>query len=347
MNYSLVQWITDDRILNEWAASVSSLALALVMALSLLFLLKGADYMIDGVVSLARRTRIPQIVIGATIISLGTTFPEMLVSTVAAWRGEAGLALGNGVGSIICDTGMIFGLMCLFGRIPVDRYTLNRHGWVQVGAATLLAAVSVYLYARHDGVPVLSRGVGLFFLFLLLCYLYASYYWGKKGFLTEQFSDEPIPEIPKSVMFLFGGLITVGVSSKVLVPCAAEGALRMGVPTDVIAATMVAFGTSLPELMTAISSVRKGHPEIMVGNIVGADILNCLFVIGAAAVASPLKVPDTFFLLHYPAMLFILYSFRVFIFMDKDGYFKRWQGVWIFCVYLLYILLQYIFSAVS
>ncbi len=344
MDYSIAQWITDDRPLTELASSLSSLALALVMVFSLLLLCKGADYMIDGVVAIARRTRIPQIVIGATIISLGTTFPEMLVSTVAAWRGDAGLALGNGVGSIICDTGMIFGIMCIFKRIPVERYTLNRHGWVQVGSATFLALVSFFLLISGNGAAVISRGIGFFLLFLLVCYLYASYHWGKKGLLTEQFSAEPIPDILKSVLFLVGGLLTVGIGSKVLVPCAAEGAIRLGVPTEVIAATMVAFGTSLPELMTAVSSIRKGHPEIMVGNIVGADILNCLFVIGAAAVASPLRVPRGFFILHYPVMLFILYSFRAFIFMDKDGYFKRWQGVWIFGVYLVYILLQYVFG---
>jgi cation:H+ antiporter len=118
----------------------------------------------------------------------------------------------------------------------------------------------------------------------------------------------------------------------------------MGVPQDVIAATLVAFGTSLPELMTAITSVRKGYPQIMVGNVVGADVLNCLFVIGAAATARPLEVPSNFFTFHFPAMLIILYSFRVFIFMNKDGWFKRWQGIWILGVYVVYLILQYAFN---
>ena len=105
---------------------------------------------------------------------------------------------------------------------------------------------------------------------------------------------------------------------------------------------MVAFGTSLPELMTAIAAVRKGHPEITVGNIVGADVLNCLFVIGAAAVAAPLAIPDNFFYFHFPAMLLILYSFRVFISMNsRTGVFHRWQGVWLLSVYGGYVFLQY------
>ena len=107
---------------------------------------------------------------------------------------------------------------------------------------------------------------------------------------------------------------------------------------------MVAFGTSLPELMTAIAAVRKGHPEIMVGNVVGADVLNCLFVIGAAAVARPLAVPPNFYAFYFPAMLLILYPFRAFIFMNKDGQFKRWQGGWLLGIYLIYLVLQYAFN---
>jgi cation:H+ antiporter len=116
------------------------------------------------------------------------------------------------------------------------------------------------------------------------------------------------------------------------------------VPDDVIAATMVAFGTSLPELMTAIAAVRKGHPEISVGNIVGADVLNVLFVIGAAAAAVPLAIPENFYYFHFPAMLIILYSLRVFISMNKAGVFYRWQGVWLLCVYAIYVTLGYVLN---
>ena len=138
-----------------------------------------------------------------------------------------------------------------------------------------------------------------------------------------------------------GGLFMVVAGARILVPAAAEIALRIGVPEDVIAATMVALGTSLPELMTAFSSIRKGHPDIIVGNIVGADVLNCLFVIGAAAAVRPLSIPPNFFIFHFPAMLIILYSFRAFVFMNRDGEFRKWQGVWLLGVYLIYVMLQY------
>jgi cation:H+ antiporter len=138
-----------------------------------------------------------------------------------------------------------------------------------------------------------------------------------------------------------GGLFFVVLGARLLVPCAAEIATRMGVPDDVIAATLVAMGTSLPELMTAIAAIRKGHPEITVGNIVGANVLNCLFVVGAAAASRPLSIPQNFFMLHFPTMIFILLSFRVFVLTNKTGKFKRWQGAWLLGIYLAYILIQY------
>ena len=345
MNHSLWEWVANEELLNHLVAGFPTWGLLVMMAACIYVLSKGADTMIDGAASLAMRTGMPRIVIGATIISLGTTMPEMFVSVLAAWTGNPGLALGNGVGSIICDTGLIFGLMCIISRIPVKRYILNRTGWVQVGAATLLVLISILAYVATGGRPVLGRWVGLFFLALLVAYLYMAYRWARQGGEDEEEEEDEYDwSTLKSLLFTVVGLLGVIVSSRLLVPAAAEGAGRMGVPQDIIAATLVAFGTSLPELMTAITSVRKGYPQIMVGNVVGADVLNCLFVIGAAATARPLEVPPNFFTFHFPAMLIILYSFRVFIFMNKDGWFKRWQGIWILAVYVLYLILQYAFN---
>ena len=173
----------------------------------------------------------------------------------------------------------------------------------------------------------MQRWVGFLFLGLLAAYLYANTVWA-----SQSTRDEPeAPVQPLDLMnparcwtMVVGGLFLVVVGARVLVPAASEIAVRVGVPDDVIAATLVAFGTSLPELMTAIASVRKGHPEIMVGNIVGADVLNVLFVIGAAAATAPLAIPANFYYFHFPAMLIILISFRIFI-----------------RVYGVYVILQY------
>jgi len=339
----VVRWIVDEALLQNLVHGLPTIVLVAAIAFCVLMLSKGADWMIDGAVHLARRTGLPRIVIGATIISLGTTMPEAFVSVMAAWMGNPGLALGNGVGSIIADTGLIFGFLCILSRVPVNRFILNRTGWVQVGAATLLVAISMVLLWTMEGEPVLQRWVGLLFLFLLAGYMYVTHQWAKHGAAIEGEDTDNSALISLGISFLMigGGLFLVIVGARILIPCAVCLAERLGVPEDVIAATMVALGTSLPELVTGITAVKKRHPEIMVGNIVGADVLNCLFVIGAAAAARPLAVPPNFFTFHFPAMILILYPFRFFIFINRDGWFKRWQGGWLFGVYLLYLILQY------
>ncbi|MEN8175198.1 MAG: sodium:calcium antiporter [Pseudomonadota bacterium] len=346
MDGSVFRWFADEAVLQAYVAGLSTIALLGIIVVCIALLSKGADWMIDGVVDLAQRTGLPKIVIGATVVSLGTTLPEAFVSVMAAYMGNPGLALGNGVGSIIADTGLIFGLTCVLAAVPVNRFILNRTGWVQVGSATLLVviAVVVLLTASAGEEPLLGRGVGFFFLVLLAAYLYITYVWARQGTElgngAEEDAGEELMGPGKSWTLVVGGLVLVILGARVLVPAASEIAQRLGVPDDVIAATMVAFGTSLPELMTAIAAVRKGHPEITVGNIVGADVLNVLFVIGAAAAAAPLAIPANFFYFHFPAMLIILYSFRVFISMNRTV-FHRWQGAWLLSVYGTYVVLQY------
>ena len=341
-----MSWIADETLLHGLAAGLPSYVLLILIALCIAILSKGANWMIDGVVQLARRTGLPRIVIAATIISLGTTMPEAFVSVMAAWMGKPGLALGNGVGSIIADTGLIFGLSCVLAVMPVNRFMLNRTGWVQVGAATLLVVISLIALATAQGPPILGRWVGILFLSLLCFYMYLTYVWARQSneIEAEDADDSPVMNLGICLLMVGGGLFLVVSGARVLVPCATEIAARIGVPEDVIAATMVAFGTSLPELMTAVTAIRKGHPEIAVGNVVGADVLNCLFVIGAAAAARPLAIPSNFFIYHFPAMLLILFSFRFFIFMNKDGKFKRLQGAWLLGIYLAYVVLQYVMN---
>jgi cation:H+ antiporter len=348
LGYTILQWIGDEAVLNDFVAGLSTPLLIIIIVICIALLSKGADWMIEGVVHLAERTGLPKIVIGATIVSLGTTTPEAFVSVMAAFMGNPGLALGNGVGSIIADTGLIFGLTCILVRVPVNRFILNRTGWVQVGSATLLVLVGVIaLLTASDQQPMIPRWVGIGFLLLLAAYMYATYLWARQSNTVISALEEEAEEKEKLMglglcwVCIVGGLILVVGGARVLIPCASQIAFRLGVPDDIIAATLVAFGTSLPELITAITAVRKGHPEITVGNIVGADVLNSLFVIGAAATARPLAIPPNFFYFHFPTMLIILYSFRVFISMNHRGTFRRWQGFWLLGIYALYVILQY------
>ncbi len=343
----IVSYILDEHKLAELMTGFPLWALLITIVISILVLSKGADWMVDGVVSLAERTGLPKIVIGATIVSLGTTMPEAFVSVMAAFSGDSGLALGNGVGSIIADTGLIFGLSVIIAPIPINRYILQKSGWWQVGSATLLVLISIGALILFPDAPVLGRPVGITLLLLLGVYLFMSYRWATDGKSPDTTVETIAEEEPKRgvpmALFLIGvGIGFVIIGAKTLIPSVSEFAIRVGVPNDVVAATMVAFGTSLPELITAITAIRKGHPEITLGNVIGADVLNCLFVIGAAATAVPLAIPTNFFIFHFPAMLIILWSMRLFVSMNHGvAYFKRWQGVVLLGMYLVYITLQY------
>lgn len=341
-----LRWIADETLLYGLLGGLSTTPLLIIISISIVLLWRGADWMIEGVIVFAERTGLPKIVIGATIVSLGTTTPEAFVSVMAAWMGNPGLALGNGVGSIIADTALILGLTCILARVPVDRYILNRTGMVQVGVATLLVVISLIAWVTMPGQPVLGRWVGVLFLVLLAAYMYLTFFWSKKKSSLERAPELPMQGEPassiKSLFMIIGGLFLVIAGARILVPSSVEIAGRIGVPEDIIATTLVALGTSLPELVTAIAAVRKGHPEITVGNIVGADVLNCLFVIGASAVTRPLALSSNFFTFHFPAMLIVLFSFRAFIVINKDGWFKKWQGVWLVGIYFSYLILQYV-----
>lgn len=345
-------------LLSEWI-------LLAIVAGSIFLLVKGADLLVDGASGLAYRIGMPRVIVGATIVALGTTSPECAVSVMAAWSGNSGLALGNAVGSVIADTALIFGLGCLFKRLTADRFVLNRQGWVQFSVAVLLASLCYAAYAVERDDAQLSRPVGFLLLVLLVGYMALSVRWARRHPKGEPFLvPETIaaPELsetietprPESLIWLIArivlGLAVVLVASRLLILAVSELAMRWGVPQIVIAATLVAVGTSMPELVIGLVSVFKGYDELLVGNIIGADVLNILFVIGASAAASPLPivdpqaaVPTIFLLLHLPVMLLVLGLFRFYIFKaSRRGRFSRWMGIPLLSIYVLYTVIQYV-----
>ena len=348
---------------HHWFVGQPEWLLVLIAIACMAALLKGADWLVESAATLALRLGISKIVIGATIVSLGTTSPEAAVSVLAAWRGNAGLALGNGVGSIIADTGLIFGLGLLLTRLPADRFVLNRQGWVQFGVGVGLAMVCFALFFMHGDAAALPRWMGLILVGLLVGYMAISVSWsrrhpfGEPHVTTDGPIETPLSEVPeqpdRSVLVLLGvgaiGLVVVVLASDVLVQSASELAAARGVPEVIIASTLVAFGTSLPELMVGITAIRKGHPELLVGNVIGADILNVLFVIGAAAVAASLPLVEAegvtgryiFLWLHLPMLVLMLVLMRLFIFRAVGrGGFSRWMGVPLVGLYVFYVGIQ-------
>lgn len=344
-------------------ASMPQWGLLLVAAVSTYLVVRGADWLVEGASGIALRLGISKVIIGATIVSLGTTSPEAAVSVLAAWTGRPGLALGNAVGSIIADTGLIFGLGCLLRRLPVDRFILGRQGWVQFGSAVLLAGVSYAVWIVQGPQAALGRWFGVLLLALLVAYLWKSVQWGRqhRALMPDAGEAEEVlakasrdPNWKLGIMFLVGlGLVVV--FAHVLIGAVEELAGRWGVPQVVIASTIVAMGTSLPELLIGLTAVRKGHPELLIGNVIGADVLNVLFVVGASAIAEPLGIvdptsshPAIFLELHLPVMLTILLLFRIYIWdAIRAGAFRRWFGGPLIAIYLAYVALNYVLGSVG
>lgn len=327
--------------------------LFLVIFATLYLLGKGADLLVDEAVALSFRWGIPKILIGATIVSLGTTLPEASVSVMAAIRGNPDLALGNAVGSIICDTGLIVGIAALISPLALNKKLVNRQGWLQFLAGVLLVLVSIPVFSmllNGKTAPAFSESanipqyIGFIFILLLVLYMIITVRWSKDS--GEEIPQE-VENTDESRIFLVllklaAGIALIILSSKVLIPTVEITALRIGIPESIIAATLVAFGTSLPELVTAVSAARHGHGDLAIGNVIGADILNVLFVVGAAAAVTPqgLPIPGYFFKLQFPAMMVILLVFRLItLFALKEV--KRIHGAVLLAMYVAYTVISY------
>src|SRR6056297_95707 len=334
-----------EALVYNFLINLPTILLFLVGAFSLFTLSKGADILVNQAVGLSIKWGVPKIIIGATIVSLGTTLPEASVSVLAALKGNPDLALGNSVGSIIANTALIIGIASLIGKLPLDKNTINKQGRIQYLTGVLLVIVSLPFLSEGLGGNI-SQAVGIMFLVLLASYIYYSIKKAKETSMenisikevSENLDNRPI--LIKFILMV-SGMALVIISSKVLIPTVEIGAIRIGIPQSIIAATLVAFGTSLPELITAITAVRKGHGELAIGNIIGADILNVLFVVGGAAAATSqgLSVPQNFYKVQFPTMLIILLAFRCF--SKKGSDINKKEGIFLLGMYMIYIILNY------
>ena len=334
-----------DAFLLNFLEPLPLIALFGIIAVSLLTLSKGADVLIDEAVVISTRLRIPKAIIGATIVSLGTTLPEVSVSVMAAINGNPDLALGNAVGSIIVDSGLIMGIAALIAPIAVDYKSIKFQSWIQILSGVLLIVLALPIFSKLD-TGVITQPMGFMLVASLAAYLYWSFKNSKNQMntlVTEVAEEHAKENIFKQFLFMAFGVGVVILSSKVLIPAVELTAVRVGIPQSIIAATLVAFGTSLPELTTSVKSVLKGHGDLAVGNIIGADILNVLFVIGLSAAVTPLglKVPTDFYSLHFPAMMLILVLFRM-ITLNKSKMISRFSGGLLLGAYLIYLALNYI-----
>ena len=321
----------------------------LLFVLGLVLLIKGGDWFVDGATGIAERFHVPEIIIGATVVSIGTTLPEVMVSATSALTGHGEIAYGNAIGSIICNTALIAAITVAIRPGPVDTKALKTPVLFFFGAAAIYV-VNAYVTGYF------GRPLGILLLAIFVTYLVVTVRQGFKNpaqAATEEAEAEEIEEqaaknsMGKDILLLIVGAALVAVGADLLVDNGTLIAQALGVPESVIALTFVALGTSLPELVTAITSLAKGHGALSLGNVIGANIFNLVLVSGASMTLSPFYIPQesTLFgqnaslVLDIPLMLFVMAFLTLPALKTKK--LSRYQGIVLLILYAAFCAIQF------
>lgn len=314
----------------------------ILFAVGVILLIKGGDWFVDSAVGIAKRFRVPEIIIGATVVSIGTTLPEVMVSVTAAINQNGAIAYGNAIGSIICNTSLIAALTIAIRPAPVNRKALL------TPVLFFFISAVVYLIAAY-GFGRFDRWLGFVMLLIFAVYMFMTVRNGFKNPVAETqeaTEEETGNSLVKDIIVLAISAALIAIGADMLEGSSVALATMAGIPTEVVGVTIVALCTSLPELVTAVTALLKGHGALSLGNIVGANIFNLVLVSGAAVSISPFAVPEgsklfgynTSQLIEIPLMLVVM-ALMTLPALAK-GKLGRWQGVVLLCIYAAFVALQ-------
>ena len=315
----------------------------LLFLVGLLCLIKGGDWFVEGASALARRFHLPELLIGATVVSIGTTLPEVMVSTMSAVSGHGEIAYGNAIGSVICNAALIAAITIAVRPGPVDPKTLR------TPVAFFFAAAAIYCVAAY-GFGKFTRPMGLVMLALFVAYMAANVAQMKRAPAPAEGPAEAAEAemtMAKTLVLLVAGAVLIAVGADLLVDNGTRIAQELGVPESVIALTFVALGTSLPELVTAITSLVKGCSDLSLGNIVGANVFNLVLVSGMSVTIAPFTIPrsSTLFGVNSSLVLDLPVMLAVMVIMCLPallrGKLSRAQGVGLLCIYAAFCAIQF------
>lgn len=327
----------------------------LLFIFGLILLIKGGDWFVDGATGIAKRFRIPDILIGATVVSIGTTLPEVMVSATGAASGQSAMAYGNAIGSIICNTALIAAITIAIKPASVERKTLIIPVCFFFGSAIFYSLIAIVAQE-------FARWVGILLLAVFVIYMAFTIY---KAFSSperkqsdellnpdekQKESDDEEKQSPlwKDLLFLVLGAGLIAVGADLLVNKGTYIAKAWGVPETVIALTFVALGTSLPELVTAITSLIKGRGALSLGNLIGANLFNLVLVSGIAVTIAPFSVPlgklvgglNASLVIDIPVMLGV--SAILTIPTLIRGKLSKLQGYALLAIYVAYVTMQFV-----
>lgn len=317
----------------------------LLFAIGLVLLIKGGDWFVDSATVIAKKFHVPEIIIGATVVSIGTTLPEVMVSATAALNNNGAIAYGNAIGSIVCNTSLIAALTIAIRPAPVNRKAITMPVlFFFISAAIYL--VAAYLFGSFD------RWLGIVMLVVFTVYMVLTVRQGFKNPVNVPDHEEETAEGKKedplwvSIIVLVASAAIIAVGADMLESSSVSLATMAGIPTEVVGVTIVALCTSLPELVTAITALAKGHGALSLGNIIGANIFNLVLVSGVAVTLSPFQVPmgseilgmNTSLVMELPLMVGVMALMTLPALLKKKLF--RWQGIALLSVYAIFVTLQ-------
>ena len=295
------------------------------IVLGVTMVLAGADRLTEGASALARRMNVPEIIIGLTIVAAGTSAPELFVSLVSAMKDTPDMAVGNVVGSNTMNAMLIVGCAAMVAPMSISRSTVKKDIPFSVTASVLLILLALDSFlGRWDGI-ILLAGFAAFMVYTLMQAQFTSN--------TAEVQKETSP-VWKSLLYLVGGLLLLVVGSNVFVDHASSVALSLGISEGVVGLTVVAGGTSLPELATSVVAARKGQSAIAIGNVIGSNVFNILLILGMTAVISPLQIEG---ITTIDMAVMLVSVALVWLFSFTRYTVERWEGAVLVGGYLIYL----------
>lgn len=304
---------------------------AVLFVVGLVLTIKGGDWFVDSASWFAEATGIPKFVVGATIVSFATTLPELLVSVRAAMNGSAQLAIGNAVGSVTANTTLIMGvsLVAMAGVI-------NRKSFSLKGSLLLAAIIGLTVLSLNNSLPTWSAYV-LWAIFLV--FMISNLIEGKKGAEGDEIDAHEKKEIPSKVLFFIIGTASIVFGAEFLVSSGKTIATEIGISETIIGFTVIALGTSLPELVTTLTAIRKKESSLSVGNIIGANIIDTTLILPLCAVINGKALPVERVNLVFDFPVCIAACAVAIVPTIIQGRFKKWQGVALLSIYGIYMLM--------
>lgn len=293
--------------------------------LGVMMVLRGADFLTEGASAVARRMNIPEIIIGLTIVAAGTSAPELFVSLVSALSGTPDMAVGNVVGSNTMNCMLIVGTAAMVAPMTISRSTVKKDIPFSVAASVLLLLIAFDSFlGRLDGILLLI-GFVVFMTYTL-----------RQAKNHDEVHEESRPQSPawKNVLYIVGGLLLLLVGSNVFVDHASTLAYSLGISEGVVGLTIVAGGTSLPELATSVVAARKGQSAIAIGNVIGSNVFNILLILGLTATISPMQIEG---ITTVDVGVMLLSVALVWLFSFTRFTVERWEGALLVCGYLVYL----------